>query len=100
MPCTYRPAHLSTHLRLDGEIHDLSMTGLSLDVSAKNSRNFTHDSGDEFMIYTTLPNGQALEAKVKIVYTKKAQTKGHFSLGMIFTEIEQPFKKALGFFML
>ena len=101
--CSYEPVNPSDgfHSFLEGYIKDLSMTGLSLEISAKNASLIPHEIGDLFKVKTLLPKKKRLEVTAKIVFGH--ETKGKIRLGMAFTQLEDlgsGARKALGFFLL
>ena len=101
--CSYEPVNPPEgfHSLLGGYIKDVSMTGLSLEVSAKNASLIPHDIGSLFKFKTLLPRKKRLEGTAKIVFAHEA--KGKMRLGMSFTHLEDlgsGSRKALGFFLL
>lgn len=99
-PCIYRPVGSSPKVRLMGQIKDIGFKGVGIEVSAKNALNFSHNTGDEFEISTTLPNGQNLDMIAKIRSVKKEPTLGRLHLGLAFVELKGDNAKKLGFFLM
>jgi len=98
--CTYRPLNSPT-ARLEGQIKDISLGGLGVDIPAKNLGNSPHEQGKIFYVDTVLPNGKPLNVSAKIVRIEKdAQTAGRYWMGMEFTHLTDEDSKNLGFFLM
>ena len=100
MACVYRPVDTPSRLQLNGSIKNISLTGINMEIRAKNAVNFSHDPGDEFNVELTLPNGKDVHVTARILAIRKPQTPGTVSLGMVFTDMREGAKKALGFFLM
>lgn len=100
LPCIYRMERSpkSPARKAKGTINNLSMTGLCLDVAAKNETLFSHDIGELFTIETLLPNGKDFSGQGRVVRTTK--NGAVISLGMAFSELSDEARKVLGFFLL
>ncbi|MFO7783448.1 MAG: cyclic nucleotide-binding domain-containing protein [Thermodesulfobacteriota bacterium] len=98
--CVYRPVRGSGKVRLEGQITDISVGGVGMDVSAGNTLKIPHEPGDEFAIHTTLPNGREVDLVGKIRGVAKTSTPGRLKLGMQFTGLNGESSKTLGFFMM
>jgi ferredoxin-fold anticodon binding domain-containing protein len=100
LTCVYRPVDTPSRLRLNGNIKNISLTGINMEIRAKNAVNFSHDPGDEFSVDLTLPNGKDVHVMARIQATRKQRPPGTFSLGMVFTDMREGAKKTLGFFLM
>jgi hypothetical protein len=69
-------------------------------VSAKNALNYSHESGDIFIINTVLPNDKELELTAVVVSVNKDETSEKLSTGMCFTDMTDEARKTLGFFLM
>ena len=101
IPCRYAPASRPKGFTfLTGDITDLSMGGMGLQVSTKNESVIAHEPGECFHIDTVLPNGRDLSLTAEIVSVKKTHSK--VRLGMKFKNLPdyQEAKKTLWFFLL
>lgn len=98
--CFYRPVDKSLKVRLEGRIKDISMSGMGLEVRAKNAKRFSHKSGVRFHIETVLPNGSKIDFTAKIVSVIDARAPGKLFFGMNFDELSDTARKGLGFFMM
>ncbi len=99
-PCTYRPVGSSERFRMFGRVKDLSLTGVGLDISARNWLNCSYISGDEFVISAVLPNRKELDVTAKVVSVRKIQTSGKFYLGMSITDMAAEDREKLSFFLM
>lgn len=101
IPCRYAPASRPKDFPfLIGNVVDVSMGGMGLQVSAKNESVTSHEVGQSFHINTVLPNGRDLSLTAKIVSVKK--TRDRVRLGMQFINLPayQEAKKTLWFFLM
>ena len=102
LECKYMPSNRPKgfHTSLKGYIKDVSMTGLSMEILAKNEAFISHRVGDFLHIDAVLPNGQDLKETVEIVFV--TQRPGKIRLGLKFGELAQyqGTRKALGFFLM
>ena len=101
IPCRYAPASRPKDFPfLAGNITDISMGGMGLQVSAKNESVISHEVGESFHVDTVLPNGKDLSLAAEIVSVKKTHSK--VRLGMKFKNLPdyQEAKKTLWFFLL
>ncbi len=98
--CVYQPVRGTAKIRLDGRLTDISVGGVRMDVSARNTLNISHEPGDEFAIHTTLPNGREIDLVGKIRVVSKSSTPGRIQLGIQFTKLSGENSKTLGFFMM
>ena len=87
-------------LQLNGNIKNISLTGINMEIRAKNAINFPHDPGDEFSVELTLPNGKDVHVTARIQAIRKPRTPGTISMGMVFTDMREGARKALGFFLM
>ena len=100
LECHYRPVGLSPKVRLLGRIRDMSLSGLGMEIAAKNTTSFSHMDGDSFVVDTVLPNGKSLELEAKIATLTIGETPGKLFMGMFVTELSAGVKKSLGFFLM
>jgi len=100
LPCVYRPVDTPTGIRLYGSIKNISLTGIYMEFRARNVVNFTHDPGDEFNLELALPNEKDALVTARIQGSRKPLTPGTVALGMVFTDMGEGAKKALGFFLM
>lgn len=100
LDCHYRPVGLSPKVRLDGQIRNISLGGIGMEIMVKNTTSFSHMQGDFFVVNTVLPNNKSLELKVKVETVTKSKSHGRLLLNMSMTEISDGAKKSLGFFMM
>jgi CRP-like cAMP-binding protein len=100
--CQYRTTRegKGSSLPLRGRIKDISMTGMCLEVSAKNESATSHEVGNTFRIDAVLPNGHDLKLTAEIVSVKKEP--GKVRLGMQFRDLADYYgtKRNLGFFLM
>ena len=100
LDCDYRPVGVSPKVSLSGRITDMSLSGLRMEIMAKNTTSFSHMDGDSFVVNTVLPNGKSVELEAKIVRFTKSEVPGKMLLGMSVTELSAGAKKLLGFFLM
>ena len=100
LACVYRPVDASPGLRLNGSIRNISLTGMNLEARAKTAAKFPHDPGDEFYMELTLPNGKDIQVTARIQALREPRIPGIVSLGMVFTDMREGTRKALGFFLM
>jgi Cyclic nucleotide-binding domain/PilZ domain len=101
IPCRYAPPTRPKNFPfLKGNITDISMGGMGLQISAKNESVISHEVGESFHIDTVLPNGKDLSLTAQIVSVKK--TRDRVRLGMQFKNLPdyQEAKKTLWFFLM
>jgi c-di-GMP-binding flagellar brake protein YcgR len=98
--CEYRPLDIRKAAWLKGTIRNISLSGLGLDVSTRNSVNFSHELGKVFRVRTTLPNGKELEVDARIVTARKAGIPGRLDIGLAIVNITEEARKTLGFFLM
>ena len=98
--CIYRPKGSSGKVRLNGRVTDISVGGASINISAKNALNFTHDKGDNIEIETILPSGQKIYLSGKIMTIKKDKVPGRMNIGLKFGELTGDASKKLGFYLM
>ena len=101
IPCRYAPASRPKDFPfLTGNITDISMGGMGLQISAKNESVISHEVGEPFHIDAVLPNGKDLSLAAQIVSVKK--TRDRVKLGMQFRDLPdyQEAKKTLWFFLM
>lgn len=96
----FSPLHLQDAASFTGDIKDISMGGLGIEIRPQSVEKFPHKLDDEFRIRTTLPNGKELEFKAKIASINKNKVPGVVFLGMAFTELRQGEQRDLGFFLM
>ena len=100
--CTYVPGNPNKRLplHLSGVIKDISMSGLSLEVSPRRTSAVSHNVGDTFRIETVLPSGIKIALPAKVMNAEKGFAKTR--LGMHFDVLPDysETKKALWFFLL
>ncbi|RPI74007.1 MAG: hypothetical protein EHM45_19835 [Desulfobacteraceae bacterium] len=94
----YRAKGAPKEVEIPAKILDISMVGLSMEVSSSNVRRY--QPGDSFEIYTSLPSGQELEITAKLIAIKPGSKQNRTLLGMEFIEITGDTAKRLGFFMM
>ena len=94
----YRAKGAPKEVEIPTRILDISMVGLSMEVSSSNVRRC--QPGDPFEIYTSLPSGQELEITAKLISIKPGSKQNRTTLGMEFIEITGDTAKRLGFFMM
>jgi len=100
LDCDYRPVGLPPKVRLRGQITDISLNGLRMEIVAQNTINFSHMAGESFVVNTVLPNGKSLELEAEIVTVRKSEVPGKLFLGMSVTELSAGAKNILGFFLI
>ena len=100
LPCTYRPVDSSPKTRLNGLIKNISLSGANLEVKRINTTNFSHDSGEEFYVDLTMPNGKEIHLTSRVMAMRDPKIPGMISFGMIFTDMREGSKKELGFFLM
>jgi CRP-like cAMP-binding protein len=99
-PCVYRPVGSGAKVKLRGKTIDISVGGIALDISSKNTFNFDHKPGTQLRIQTTLPNGRPLEFVGKVKSVEKDHSPGRLKVGVQFTRLSGNDTKNLGFFMM
>jgi len=100
LPCVYRPVDTPSRIHFYGSIKNISLTGINMEIRARNALNFAHNPGDEFNLELTLPNGKAVHVTARIQAIRKPRTPGTVSLGMVFTDMRSWTKRELGFFLM
>lgn len=100
LACIYRPRNAPDRIRLQGRLTDLSVGGAALEVNARNTHNVSHNPGDHFTIFTTLPSGRELNLAGKVCSVHKKKPRGQLLIGLQFNELDGEATKALGFFMM
>jgi hypothetical protein len=90
---------LSRHL-LSGYITDISLGGAGMEVTNIKINKNPFKEGDEFFIKTDLPNGKDLEFHAKLISIKEGENPGMPFFGMSFTDLTDPARKNLGFFLM
>lgn len=100
LECHYRPVGLSSKVRLQGWIKDISLSGIGIEIAAQNTIDFSHMDADSFVVNTVLPNGKDLELEARIVSLKKSEAPGRLLVGMSVTELSAGAKNSLGFFLM
>ena len=95
-----RPTQGFTNAPLTGEIKDISLGGVRLELRPRSVSKFPFKPGDEFVVSTALPNGKELDFIGKITTLMKSATPGTVLLGMSFTELDSQASKDLGFFLM
>ena len=98
--CIYRPLDSSPKIRLEGQIKDISLSGMGLEVRVKNAQRFSHKSGVKLYIETILPNGKKIDFTAEIISVFKDRTPGKLFLGLTFDELSDEARKSLGFFLM
>ncbi len=99
-PCEYRPLDLRKSAWMKGEITDISLNGIGLEVNSKNNLQFPHENGKMFQVRATLPNRKEIQVDTKIVTIRKGSVPGHLNLGMAIVNMTEEAKKILGFFLM
>ena len=100
LDCFYWPVDKTSKVRLEGRIKDISMSGMGLEVRAKNTKKFSHRSGHRLHIETVLPNGTKIDFTAKIVSEIENRIPGKLFFGMTFDELSDAARKGLGFFLM
>jgi hypothetical protein len=100
LDCVYRPKSSSKNVQFVGRIRDISLSGMGLEVSAKDALNFSHEPGDSIFVSTVLPNGKELELEGKVLSVNKDAINGKLLLGMFFADISMDTRKTLGFYLM
>ena len=98
--CIYRPVDASPKVRLEGQIKNISLSGMGLDVRIKNTQKFSHKPGVKLRIETILPSGKNIDFTAKIISVFEDRTPGKLFLGMNFVELTDEARKRLGFFLM
>jgi CRP-like cAMP-binding protein len=96
--CVYKPVGSKLEIRLRGKIQDISIAGVGIQVKAQNAEQTPHRPGDQFYVYTILPNDKKLEFKARILSVNKGALGGLF-LSMSITEMDEEAGNILGFFI-
>ncbi len=100
LDCIYRPAGAPEKVRLSGRITDMSVGGIGMEVSARNTVNFSHGMNERLLVLTKLPGGRELKLSGRIRSVKNHNTPGRMRLGMEFADLDGEAAKALRFFMM
>lgn len=100
LKCLYRPLDTPEQVRLWGRVQNISKGGIRMDIRRLNASDFDHNTGDEFMANTMLPNGQKISFKMRVANANAQDESRAISLGMQFIEIDEETKRTLGFFLL
>ena len=87
-------------LQLYGQIRDISLGGLGVEVKAGKSRPVPFKVGHKFVISTKLPNGRAIDLPVQLNSIRPASQNGSTFCGLSFLELSEQVKKELGFFLM
>jgi CRP-like cAMP-binding protein len=96
--CT--PLHREDAVPLTGEIRDIGMGGIGIELRPRSMVKFPYKLDDEFAVHTVLPNGKEIDFEAKIVTINKNCAPGVILLGMAYTELRHGERKDLGFFMM
>jgi hypothetical protein len=84
---------------IGGEIKDISLSGVGVEVRPMSFASFPPHHGDKFHLETRLPNKKPISFTAKVVWMKQGTPGAHF-LGMSFTDLPEVARKELGFFMM
>lgn len=95
-----RPVGATTGRALSGEIKDVSLGGVGMEIRLPRVGKFPYKVQDEFIINTVLPNGKDLELRAEILSIKKSGAPGKLFLGMCFTDLTDIATRELGFFLM
>jgi CRP-like cAMP-binding protein len=98
--CHYRPTGASSKFNLDGIIKDISLDGLAMKVTRRNTADVSHVAGDIFVVSTVLPNKKNVELEAEVVSVQKGDMFNDLEVNMMITEIAAGAKKSLGFFLM
>ncbi len=101
MPATFRPANESSpQANLVGEIRDIGLGGIGVEIRPRMFSEFNYPSGAEFRMETRLPNNKPLSFKAKLVWMRQGCAPGTHFLGMSYSDLPEACRKDLGFFMM
>jgi len=100
MDCVYRPVNSPKSFSLKGQIRDISKGGLQLIVNTLNTADYSHATGDEFIISANLSPNQKVTLNAKIVWLKKGKIAAKIWLGMAIIHMTSEDKRRLGFFLM
>ena len=98
--CQYQPAGAPSKFNLDGRIKDISLDGLAMKVTRRNTVGVSHATGDIFVVNTVLPNKKTVELEAEVVTIQKGEIPEELDLSMNITDIEPGSRKSLGFFLM
>lgn len=96
----FRPLSRRGLMPFTGEIKDISMGGVGIQMRTRSVADFPHKLDDELAVDAVLPNGRELSFRARIVRINKTIGPGLVFLGLAFTELRQGDQKELGFFMM
>lgn len=85
---------------VSGEIKDISIGGVGIEIRPPSVPRSPYRAEDEFMINTVLPNGKDLEFRAKILSIKKGGAPGKLFWGMCITDLTDIANRELGFFLM
>ena len=85
---------------MSGEIKDISMGGMGMEIRPPSQARFPCKEGDVFMINTILPNGKDIEFRARILSVKKGSAPGKLFWGMSFTDLTDIATREIGFFLM
>jgi CRP-like cAMP-binding protein len=101
MPVECRPAgYASPHSMIAGEIRDISLGGVGMEIRPQAFSRFPYQQGEEFKMDTTLPNNKPISFLGRLVWSKQGSTPGPLFLGMNIAEMGEGDRKELGFSMM
>ncbi len=100
LSCRYRPLSASSKFNLDGTIEDISLDGLAINVTKRNTIDISHEEGDIFVVQTVLPNNKDVVLEARVVSARQSETPDNLRINMLITDISAGTKKTLGFFLM
>ena len=100
LPASGKAVEARVRGRFEGEIKDVSFTGVGVEIRPKSVLRCPYEENEVFKIHTTLPNGKKIDFTAKIISVSKGVAPGTFFLGMSITHINEQSKKDLGFFLM
>lgn len=102
LPAICHPKNdLSPQASMGGEIRDISLGGVGVEIRPKVFSRFPYQPGDEFQMETCLPNNKKpLSFTARLVWSKRDVALGTFFLGVSFTHLMEGDRKELGFFFM
>jgi c-di-GMP-binding flagellar brake protein YcgR len=85
---------------MSGYIKDISLGGAGLEIGLINKQVFPFRIGEEFILYTTLPNEKDVEFACRLVSIKEGKSQATLILGVSFFDVSEHSTKNLGFFLM
>jgi CRP-like cAMP-binding protein len=100
MLTTLQPIGSPPQAHMEGEIKDIGLGGVCVEIRPRSVSRFAYKPGAEFRLLSSLPGNKPLSFTARLVWTKDGPIQGNLFLGMNFTEVAAGDRKNLGFFMM